>query len=157
MGNVDTRSLAREFIFKFLYHLQMADSSEKIKAMANDHNLLEEEIKTYITSLEEKDSDIPSNFKSIKLKKITPDIISILENYPNILETIKANIQSWNISKLKKIDLTILIVATFELTIRKVSKKIVIDEAIKLAKRFSDSQSYSFVNAVLDSISVNNA
>ena len=101
--------------------------------------------------------DIPSNFKSIKLKKITPDIISILENYPNILETIKANIQSWNISKLKKIDLTILIVATFELTIRKVSKKIVIDEAIKLAKRFSDSQSYSFVNAVLDSISVNNA
>ncbi len=156
MGNVDTRTISREFIFKFLYHLQMADGIKKLETLSSSKEKLEDEISLYLNSLaEEDDNESYANYRVIKPKKILPDITNIIINYPAIIETIKGNINSWSISKLNKIDLTILIIAVFEITIKKLSKKVVIDEAIKLAKKFSDSQSYAFINAVLDNISVN--
>ncbi len=85
----------------------------------------------------------------------------IKENYPKILEN-KAeleNIISRNLSekfsfdRLFKIDLAILMLATHELMFNKTNSiKIVVNEAVELAKKYSTDNSYSFINGVLANI-----
>ena len=54
--------------------------------------------------------------------------------------------------RISKIDLAILKVAIFELIYSKLPYKVVIDEAVNLAKKFGNDNSKSFVNGVLASI-----
>jgi transcription termination factor NusB len=59
----------------------------------------------------------------------------------------------WPIDKLNRIDLSILRLAVFELMIdRKEPVKVVIDEAIELAKEFGSESSPSFINGVLGAV-----
>lgn len=59
---------------------------------------------------------------------------------------------AWPIEKINKIDLAILRLAVYELTETKTPKKVVIDEAVELAKRYGGESSPSFVNGVLGKI-----
>ncbi len=59
---------------------------------------------------------------------------------------------AWPIDKLNKIDLAILRLATYELDTKEAPPKVVIDEAIELAKEFGSEASPSFVNGVLGTI-----
>jgi N utilization substance protein B len=57
------------------------------------------------------------------------------------------------IEKINKVDLAILRLAVFELTIeKKTPKNVIIDEAVELAKEFANETSPSFVNGVLGHI-----
>lgn len=73
------------------------------------------------------------------------------------LKTIDAMISScapeWPIDKIAKIDLAILRLAIYELTqTKEIPVKVVIDEAIELAKSFGNPNSPKFVNGVLGTI-----
>jgi len=59
---------------------------------------------------------------------------------------------AWPIKKLNKIDLAILRLAVYEIEDNKTPKKVVIDEAIELAKEFGSDNSPSFINGVLGTI-----
>jgi N utilization substance protein B len=59
---------------------------------------------------------------------------------------------TWPVAKLNKIDLAILRLAVFELTNTKTPPKVIIDEAVELAKEFGSENSASFVNGVLGTI-----
>lgn len=59
----------------------------------------------------------------------------------------------WPLDKLNKIDLAILRLATYELLIDKtVPYKVIIDEAVEIAKSYGGQSSPNFVNGVLGSI-----
>ncbi|PIU34655.1 transcription antitermination factor NusB [Candidatus Shapirobacteria bacterium CG07_land_8_20_14_0_80_39_18] len=59
----------------------------------------------------------------------------------------------WPLSRINKIDLAILRLAAYELLIKKVEPpKVIIDEAVELAKEFGSENSASFVNGVLGNI-----
>ena len=58
----------------------------------------------------------------------------------------------WPIDKLNRIDLAILRLAVYELENSEAPPKVVIDEAVELAKEFGGESSSSFVNGVLGSI-----
>lgn len=59
----------------------------------------------------------------------------------------------WPIDKLNRIDLAILRLATYELMVdKKEPIKVIIDEAIELAKEFGSESSASFVNGVLGAV-----
>ena len=58
----------------------------------------------------------------------------------------------WPIDKLNKIDLAILRLAVYELTHSDTPPKVVIDEAVELAKEYGAESSSSFVNGVLGTI-----
>ena len=72
------------------------------------------------------------------------------------LETLDSKIgkaaPAWPIDKLNKIDLSILRLAIYELENTKTPPKVVIDEAVELAKEFGSESSSSFVNGVLGTI-----
>lgn len=59
---------------------------------------------------------------------------------------------AWPTNKLNKIDLAILRLAVYELKKGEAPPKVVIDEAVELAKEFGAESSSSFVNGVLGTI-----
>lgn len=86
---------------------------------------------------------------SIHDKEIDP----ILEKLPQIDERIQTCAPEWPLEKIAKIDLAILRLATYELTERKNEPaKVIIDEAIELAKSYGNDNSAKFINGVLGSI-----
>ena len=60
--------------------------------------------------------------------------------------------EKWTIERISKIDIAILKVAIYELMYSELPYKIVINEAVELAKKYGDDSSKSFVNGVLASV-----
>jgi transcription antitermination factor NusB len=62
-------------------------------------------------------------------------------------------VKNWEIDRMAAIDRNILRLSCFELIfLKEVPPKVSINEAIELAKRFSDIDSPRFINGVLDKI-----
>ncbi len=128
------RSKAREAAFKLLYSLQIMSESN-----------IEEQIELFIKDEEIDDKEA--------IKFITDIIEGTSQNNNDIEEQIKQNIkQDWTISRISKIDLTLLKLGIYEMIYAKVPYKVVINEVVELAKMYGDDSSKSFVNGVLASI-----
>ncbi|MDP3994295.1 MAG: transcription antitermination factor NusB [bacterium] len=76
----------------------------------------------------------------------------ILSRLAVIDEKIKTAATAWPVDKLNKIDLAILRLAIYELDLSETPPKVVIDEAVELAKEFGGENSASFINGVLGNI-----
>lgn len=57
--------------------------------------------------------------------------------------------EKWSIRRLARVDRDILRLAMIEIVYMNVPKKVAIDEAIEMAKRYSDEDGYRFINGVL--------
>ena len=64
--------------------------------------------------------------------------------------------EKWTYERVSKVNIVILEIAVFEMLYLKTPFKVVINEAVELAKAFGDTKSPSFVNGVLASIVKNN-
>jgi N utilization substance protein B len=87
-----------------------------------------------------------------KQKKTNETAAKILKQKTKIDKQIEKAAPTWPISKLNKIDLAILRLAVFELNQTETPPKVVIDEAVELAKEFGSENSGPFVNGVLGTI-----
>jgi len=68
-------------------------------------------------------------------------------------DMIKSAAIRWEMSRLNQVDKSILRISVYQLKFCKdIPPKVIINEAIELAKKFSSEQSPGFVNGVLDSI-----
>jgi transcription antitermination factor NusB len=75
------------------------------------------------------------------------------ENLSQCDELITASTIKWQISRLSSVDKSILRLAVYQLKFcPDIPPKVVINEAIELAKKFSTAQSPAFVNGVLDAV-----
>lgn len=82
-----------------------------------------------------------------------PIVSHIFDHLPQIDPLISQAAPEWPLAKLNPIDLAILRLATYELVIdKKVPYKVIIDEAIELAKQFGSDHSPSFINGALGKI-----
>ena len=112
-----------------------------------------------IQALYQKTISGDSNTKVLKelkqtQKKINTDqVAEIVKDIKNLeqkfLETISkfSNIPT---SRIGEIELSILYLALYEISQSKLDRPIIINEAIKLAKKFGQNSSHKFINAVLD-------
>jgi len=67
--------------------------------------------------------------------------------------TIRSVSEHWRLERMACVDRNIIRLAVFELmTLPDVPRKVTLNEAVELAKRFGDESSPSFVNGVLDRI-----
>ncbi len=128
------RSKAREEAFKLLYSVQVSevdDVNEQIKYFVEEENIEDDEAIEYIEDI----------------------INGIKNNEKEIVEKIKDNIkEDWTISRISKIDLTLLKLGIYEILYSKLPYKVVINEVVELAKSYGDDSSKAFVNGVLASI-----
>lgn len=71
-------------------------------------------------------------------------------HYDEIMNIISNNIEGYQIDRLYKVDLAILVLAIFELKFSDTTPdKVVLNEAIELSKKYSTDKSFSFINGVL--------
>ena len=86
-----------------------------------------------------------------EVKDYIKKIVGRYKNYSEEIDgLIKDCSKGWDISRLVKIDKDILRIAIIEMVyIKEAPMKVVIDEAIELAKKYSTEDSSSFVNGIL--------
>lgn len=82
----------------------------------------------------------------------SPHFDQIIEHITKIDDQIIKNAPKWPLDKINKVDLSILRCAFWELKYQKdTPPKVIIDEAVELAKEFGNESSASFINGVLGS------
>ena len=82
-----------------------------------------------------------------------PELVQkILKQKVKLDKLIRDAAPQWPIDKLNKIDLVILRLAVYELENDDTPPKVVIDEAVELAKEYGSESSSSFINGVLGTI-----
>ena len=69
-----------------------------------------------------------------------------------LITNIEKYCTEWPIDKLYKTDFDILMIAFYEITEKRAPLKVIIDEAVELAKEFGEEDSAKFVNGVLAGI-----
>ena len=67
-------------------------------------------------------------------------------------EIIQKHCENWRFERLAAIDRAILRLAIYEMSASDTPAKVVLNEAVEMAKKFSSEDSGAFVNGVLDSV-----
>ncbi|MEX6238374.1 transcription antitermination factor NusB [Staphylococcus haemolyticus] len=111
--------------------------------------------------LEMKDTELTINEAINFIKDDEPEldfdfihwlVTGVKDHEPVLDDTIKPHLKDWSLQRLLKTDRIILRMATFELLHSDTPPKVIINEAIELAKQFSDDEHYKFINGVLSNI-----
>jgi len=90
---------------------------------------------------------------SFKKKGQPPSLQKILDHLKAIDKLISQCAPEWPVPKLNKVDLAILRLAIYELKHAKQNPpKVIIDEAIELAKEFGTDKTPKFINGVLGAV-----
>ena len=131
-----TRTEMRELTFGLLYSLEIQkmeqqEYNEQIELFLVEQNVNQEKVKTYMTET----------------------INGIAKNKEEILELISQNLkEKWDISRVSKINITLLKLATYEIVYTELPYKVVVNEAVEIAKKYGDDTSPAFINGVLANI-----
>ena len=128
------RTAIREQAFKLIYSLEIQKQEN-----------LQESIDLFIEN-----NKIDNN---IAKEYITDAIFGIEKNKKTIIEQIEKNLKKdWKIDRISKIDLAILKLAIYEIQYKDIPFKVVINEAVELAKKYGEDSSKNFINGILASI-----
>lgn len=71
---------------------------------------------------------------------------------PELDELITAHAANWRLERMGAIDRSLLRLGVYELRFGTAPPRVVINEAVELAKSFSDAEAPAFVNGILDAI-----
>jgi N utilization substance protein B len=124
------RHKARELALKVLFSIDFSKEKENISSF----------FETYA-------KNVPDEIKDFAYLLIN----TTLKDLKKIDELIREYAKNWKFQRIARVDKNILRIGIAELlNFRDTPKGVIIDEAVKLAKRFSDESSYKFVNAILD-------
>lgn len=128
------RTAIRENAFKLIYSLEIQKQND-----------FKQQIEMYFES---------ENIESKDAKEYIEDAVLGIENHKEeILRLIEKNLKSdWKIDRISKIDLAILKLAIYEIQYKDIPFKVVINEAVELAKKYGEDSSKNFVNGILASI-----
>jgi len=128
------RTEMRENAFKLIYSLEIQkveNVQEQINLYFESNNITDEEAKKYIENA----------------------VNGIEEHQEEILKDIETNLkEEWKLSRISKMDLTILKLAIYEIKFTDVPYKVSINEAVELAKKYGEDKSKNFVNGILASV-----
>ncbi len=85
--------------------------------------------------------------------KYVRDIVNgVIEHLDDLDKVISKYLENWDLDRLGKTDKAILRLAAFEMMYYDTPKVVVINEAVELAKKYSDDKIVKLINAVLDKI-----
>ena len=126
------KSNLREEIFKLVYSLEVQKEDES------------SQIDLYLENSELSDKE---------KGKIKEEVCKIIDLKEDIENQISKNLKSgWSIERISKVNISILRIAIYEMIYGKLPYKVVINEAVELAKKYGEEASASFINVVLASV-----
>lgn len=102
-------------------------------------------------------NEIISNIDIEERKKIDPEFLSMLvngviDNLEEIDKNIYKYLENWSIERLGLTDQAIIRISVYELIYTDTPNLVCINEAIELAKKYSDEKVAKMINGVLDKI-----
>ena len=124
------RSESRDIIVKVLYQKYIFDNSN---------------IKYHINDLKKELVEVSNEF-------IDSSIDGIIKNQDNITKIANKYLKDWTIDRLSKVDKAILSLGIYELLYTDTPSIVAINEAIILAKKYSDDKVVKMINAALDQV-----
>ncbi len=128
------RREARELALQMLYAL---DSNSSVG--------LRETLQTF----REEQNDVQG-----RVREFAEDLVRGVQAEREIIdEAIRARSKNWSLSRMPRVDLNVMRLASYELMYRAdIPKKVSINEAIEIVRRYGDKESPAFVNGILDEI-----
>lgn len=114
--------------------------------------LFQLEMKNTDLSIDEAINFIKDDYPDLEFDFIHWLVSGVKDHEPVLDQKIQENLKDWKISRLLKSDRIILRIAAFELEHSDTPPKVVINEAVELAKQFSDKDHYRFINGVLSNL-----
>jgi transcription antitermination protein NusB len=162
------RTFAREIAFQVLYREDLNPEQHAVTATSGDA-LLEQgrqtrdlmEFVRHLTALrdqEDSGSADEGQFYSQWLR--TPSLVEfsrllihgVTAHCAELDEKITAAAENWSVPRMAATDRNLLRLGCYEIHYTNTPVKVVIDEAVELAKRFGGAQSAQFVNGILDKL-----
>jgi N utilization substance protein B len=98
--------------------------------------------------LEGEEAKAPKKSKTFILSNIN----GVIQHLQEIDSTIESSLKSWTLSRLNKVDVAILRLAIYEIFHTDTPNKVVVNEAVELAKEFSSDEAPGFINGILADI-----
>lgn len=127
-----SRKIARELAFKVIFSVDFQHENEDVEKL--------------IMNLEDETKEITQEDKGY----INGIVQGVMAKKEELDEKIRKYLKGWTMDRISKTDLAILRLAIYEITYRDdIPYKVSVNEAVELAKTFSDSTSSSFINGVL--------
>lgn len=141
---MSTKREAREFCLQFLYHFQLPAFQEQKKNF--DTTEIFQRVQEFKQTLGvELDSETQAFVATL--------VKGILKHHAELEEILVKYLKNWKLSRISKIEHTILILGIYELKfLPDVPGKVVINEAIELGKKYSTKESAGFINGILDNV-----
>jgi transcription antitermination protein NusB len=140
---VRRRTRARELALQFLYAYEMRgeEAMDELDAFIDHHTKTGEGIA----------NELPGK-ERVEVADYARDLVrGVHEHFNEVNRWIEYIARNWRLDRMAYLDRNILRIALYELLHQsEVPFKVVINEAIDIAKRFSTAQSGSFVNGILD-------
>ncbi len=127
-----SRTSAREHAFRILFQLQFVKDDA------------ETSVRQYLDSFTDEETDEKD------LDFILQEVKGVKEQEPLLDQTISKALKGWSLYRLSKVDLSILRVAVYEILFDpEIPETVSINEAINLAKKYSQDAAPGFINGVL--------
>jgi len=126
-----SRKTAREQAFKILFAIDVGE------------NTIEEAMEIAIPSLNDQGQK----------KFVLDEVNGVLNNLESIDEIINKYSGDWKVNRMASSDRNILRIAIYEILYRDdIPASVSINEAVEIAKKYSDEKSYKFINGLLGSV-----
>ncbi len=132
-----TRRNARELVMQMLYEGTFHPEEERERILYDQLNAI--------------DSKEKSGNKAI-LKFMEDTYFGVYEHLKEIDGLIASAAKNWSMTRIAKVDLSILRLAIYELQYTDVPVKVAVNEAVEIAKIYSTDKSPKFINGVLGSV-----
>lgn len=145
-----TRRQIRETAFRILFALNFCPADQmqdQLNLYYTDH--AEVEIDDLI---EEEDRHAVIQVDQASWPEITAKCLGAAAHLPEIDRVIEESSEGWKMSRLTRVDLTLLRLAVYEMKFEHLASGIAINEAVELSKRYGTEKSPAFVNGVLAKI-----
>ncbi len=142
-----TRRALREHCFKLLFCTDFYPPEEA-----------KEQIEDYFQSKSEEETDENGRIRLVHLVQLSEQeeaecrekVDACLERLPEIDRKLATVSEGWKLSRMGRVELTILRLACFELCFDEtVPDRVAINEAVELAKKFGGDDAPAFVNGIL--------
>jgi N utilization substance protein B len=105
------------------------------------------------TSVEETKAFLKARLKSRELEDFAMSLIlGVRRNLGELDDLLQKTAENWALKRMAPTDRNVLRLGAFELLYTETPFKVVINEAIELAKRFGNANSAQFVNGILDKL-----
>ena len=123
----------RELAFCYIYSQEIQGQNSK------------SQVKLFLDSIEVEDGKSREYVKEIAK--------GIKENNEEITNIISKNLkEGWSIDRISTVDLALLKLAIYEIKYKEIPYKIIINEAVNIAKKYGEETSAPFINGVLAKI-----